>query len=144
MSSPLFFPMVRWWEYDFRYRADLRILIFRGQEQIPARLTDLRRKAGCLICFENLGVGETLRIGSSAPALKDKFLEFKTVSVREPVKARGLYHGVYFVDKDSLSTRNHYLEFENYWQEKRRRSLRNKFRIERQSEISESHSYFKQ
>ncbi|MEX0798983.1 MAG: hypothetical protein WD025_06045, partial [Bacteriovoracaceae bacterium] len=27
MSSPLFFPRVQWWEYDFRYRGDLKSFI---------------------------------------------------------------------------------------------------------------------
>ena len=28
LSSPIYYPMVKWWIYDFRYRNDVKILVY--------------------------------------------------------------------------------------------------------------------
>jgi hypothetical protein len=76
MSSPLYYPQVRWWEYDYRHKNDLIIYIppldlnississlnttsidLQSSSslpvKVPARMTDIRRHAACLLSFEN-------------------------------------------------------------------------------------------
>ena len=53
LSSPIYYPMVKWWIYDFRYRNDVKIFVYqfsdtRKEKKINGRLTDVRRGAGCI------------------------------------------------------------------------------------------------
>lgn len=41
LSSPIYYPRVSWWEYDFRYRDDLKIKVKAHDLDYEARLTDL-------------------------------------------------------------------------------------------------------
>ena len=57
--------MVKWWIYDFRYRNDVKIIVYhfsdiKKETKINGRLTDVRRGAGCITLFENFPVGESL------------------------------------------------------------------------------------
>lgn len=66
LSSPIYYPRVMWWEYDFRYRTDLKVKInINDDEKTESRVTDLRRNAGCIASFEELKVGENIQIESS-------------------------------------------------------------------------------
>lgn len=60
--SPLYYPLIRWWEYDFRYRDDLKISVTIEGKKIPGRLTDLRRGAGCVALFAKHRHGTALTI----------------------------------------------------------------------------------
>ncbi|MBT6326276.1 MAG: PilZ domain-containing protein [Bdellovibrionales bacterium] len=61
LSSPIYYPIVRWWEFDFRYRHDLSIWV-ELKTKMEGRLTDLRRGAGCVLLFERLNSGEIVKI----------------------------------------------------------------------------------
>ncbi|MEI8346791.1 MAG: hypothetical protein WCG27_04950, partial [Pseudomonadota bacterium] len=54
LYSPIHFPRVIWWEYDFRYRHDLKIFINLHDQIFEGRLTDLRRGAGCVVLFQDI------------------------------------------------------------------------------------------
>jgi ribosomal protein S1 len=62
LSSPIYYPRVSWWEYDFRYRDDLKIEVKSFEDVIDARLTDLRRQAGCVAIFEELKIGQEIKV----------------------------------------------------------------------------------
>lgn len=52
MSSPIYYPRVQWWEYDYKFRADLKIKIKIGEDVYDARLTDFRRSEASIEMFE--------------------------------------------------------------------------------------------
>ena len=62
MSSPLFFPRVQWWEYDFRYRGDLKSLIRLDEKIFDARLTDLRRNLACVEAFDYIPLQSEIKL----------------------------------------------------------------------------------
>ncbi|MBT3983093.1 MAG: PilZ domain-containing protein [Bacteriovoracaceae bacterium] len=128
MSSPFFFPRIRWWEYDFRYRGDLKVEVFRVVEDLNlvGRLTDIRRKAGCLVLFEDLDVGE--RIQLKLPFLgKEAVLRVRLMSKRQYSLGRGLTYGVEFI-LDSEKEHRKFLRLMRYWKVRKRAKIRGKFR----------------
>ena len=62
MSSPIFYPRVQWWEYDFRYRGDLKAITEVENQTLESRLTDLRRDAACIELFEILEIGSRIAV----------------------------------------------------------------------------------
>lgn len=93
--SPIYYPRVRWWEYDFRYRGDLSVVIHHKDQVMQGRLTDLRRKAGCVVLFQDIGVDEiiTLKVESLGSEIE---LSGKIVSAREVYWGRGTTYGIKF------------------------------------------------
>lgn len=96
MSSPIYYPRVQWWEYDFRYRGDLKMKIEVDGVEYRARLADLRREAGCVISFTEIPMGESFVIKSY---LEDETIRFlvRVVSNREDIQGRGYRYGVQFL-----------------------------------------------
>jgi len=114
LSSPIYFPMVSWWEYDFRYRDELKVqakyfMPQDGEQEIEGRLTDLRREAGCLVLLEELDVGEVVTILYKNIAIEHEFTA-KIMSHRESLVGRGHTYGVkfYFKNEDAHE------EFKNF------------------------------
>jgi len=127
ISSPLYFPRVHWWEYDFRFRADLRCWADIDGKQFRGRLSDLRRGAACLELFHNVQVGQPLQI--NLEILDQNFTLFAEVrSKREPIIGRSMVYGIKFVHSD-LEQRQRLKLLTNYWNESRKIKIRNKFSI---------------
>lgn len=104
LSSPIYFPMVSWWEYDFRYRDELKIdatyfVGADGEKKVEGRLTDLRREAGCVVLLADINVGELLTLKYQNIAISNEFT-VKIMSKREPLPGRGFTYGVKFYFKD--------------------------------------------
>src|SRR3989339_1031612 len=62
LTSPIYYPRVRWWEYDFRYRYDLKVKVRFSGKEYDGRLTDLRRSAGCVILFDQFDAGHIIEL----------------------------------------------------------------------------------
>ena len=125
ISSPLFFPRVRWWEYDFRYRADLKVTAIEDEEKYKARLTDLRRGAGCIVMFDDIASQEILQLK----------LDWEDDTFEVPVKiysktigtlGRGITYGVKFVAQTDKE-QSDYLSILNIWKDMKKAKLRRKF-----------------
>jgi hypothetical protein len=101
LASPVYFPRVRWWEYDFRFKDDLKIdvitdLASEEKVDVEGRLTDLRRGAGCVVLFDDLKVGQKIIV--KAPGrYRDINLESEIMSKREYLRGRGINYGVKFL-----------------------------------------------
>ncbi len=68
LYGPIYYPLVNWWEYDFRFRSDVKVLVsLPDQAMVEGRLTDLRRKAGCVVLFDEMHVGDTLALRPLMP-----------------------------------------------------------------------------
>lgn len=125
ISSPLYFPRVHWWEYDFRFRADIRCWVEIEGQQHRARLSDLRRGAACLEVFNHLNVGSPVLI--NVEILNQNFTLYGEVrSKRETIVGRAIIYGVKFVNNDLEQSQRLRL-LTNYWKESKKLKIRNKF-----------------
>jgi len=125
LSSPIYYPRVSWWEYDFRYRDDLKISVKSGEKQCDARLTDLRRLAGCVAVFEELRLGEEIIINASV--LNESVnLRAMVMSKRRELFGRPLIYGVQF-KFDSRSNKKRYVQLMRLWKTERLNKQKLKF-----------------
>lgn len=125
ISSPLYYPMVQWWEYDFRFRPDIRVTVHDSEgKEHPARLTDLRRGAGCVVMFHPIHIGGTFSIHTEV--LSQKFgLKAEVISRKEPILGRAFTYGVRFNVED-LEQRQRLKLITNYWNESKKLKKRSK------------------
>ena len=125
VSSPLYFPRVHWWEYDFRFRADIRCWVEIEGQQHLGRLSDLRRGAACLEFFQHTTVGQPVQI--HLEVLNQTFtLNAEVRSKREPIIGRSIIYGIKFVNFD-LEQKQRLKLLTNYWRESKKIKIRNKF-----------------
>lgn len=125
LSSPLYYPQISWWEYDFRYRDDLKITVKLGENEMLARLTDLRRHAGCVAMFEEIKLGEEILFNA---ALDDENIVLRCIvmSKRRDVIGRPLIYGVQF-KFDSKSNKKRYINLERLWKKQKNNKRKMKF-----------------
>lgn len=93
MFTPVYYPIVSWWEYDFRFRDEVKAKIIKGEKTVEARLSDVRRKAACLQSFDNFDVGELLKL--DLPHMRS--FEVEVMSKRRPSLGRPTVYGVRFI-----------------------------------------------
>lgn len=113
LLSPIYYPRVSWWEYDFRYRDDLKVKLNLEEVKSEARLTDLRRGAGCLSSFVDIEVGKTVTVLATNGVKEFSFL-VEVMSRRQYSLGRPASHGVRFVFNDEY-LEGDYDEFYSYW-----------------------------
>lgn len=133
LSSPIYYPQVSWWEYDFRYRDDVRVFVTLKSEELflneqEARLTDLRRGAGCVSLFEELTIGDVIEIKVD-PELFNVSLSAQIMSKRLYSVGRPWKYGVRF--NINKSENDDYKKLCRYWSSKRRHKLNKKFQHEK-------------
>ncbi|HLW56148.1 MAG TPA: PilZ domain-containing protein [Bacteriovoracaceae bacterium] len=127
ISSPLYYPRFHWWEYDFRYRTDLKCMVDAEGIHSVGRISDLRRGAACLELFKAMPVGQRVQI--SLEILNQSYTLFAEVrSKREPIIGRAAVYGVKFINND-LEQKQRLKFLTNYWNESKRIKLRNKFAL---------------
>lgn len=125
ISSPLYYPRFHWWEYDFRFRADIRCWIEVDGKQFRGRLSDMRRGAACLELFHSMPVGHPILI--SVEILNQNFiLSGEVRSKREPIIGRSIVYGVKFVNQD-IEQKQRLKFLTHYWNETKKIKIRNKF-----------------
>ena len=125
ISSPLYYPRVHWWEYDFRFRADIRCSAEIDGHQYKGRLSDLRRGAACLELFNHAYVGQPIQI--NLEILNQNFTLFAEIrSKREPIIGRSIIYGIKFLNND-LEQKQRLRLLTNYWHESKKIKIRNKF-----------------
>lgn len=130
LSSPIYYPRFNWWEYDFRYRDDLKILVkalSHNDFELKARLTDLRRYAGCVALFEELKPGEEILISVDVNGEAVK-LRGIVISRRRELLGRPYIYGIKF-KFDSRTNKKRYTQLKKIWNKekasKKRLKLRN-------------------
>ena len=124
ISSPIYYPWFNWWEYDFRYRNDLVAYVTFNEKKQEARVTDIRRNAGCITLFEKLPVGSSIVVSmhENQNAIS---LEGKIISVRETTLGRGYSYGVSFSWENEL-TKEYYSKMKSSWNKGRLQSKRDR------------------
>jgi hypothetical protein len=126
MSSPVYYPRVPWWEYDFRYRVDLKINVYLEDQKFDGRLTDLRRSAGCIVMFKEMKLGSEVTID---PKIEETDFTLKCVltSLSEQIPGRGFSYGVKFIFKDSEAKAN-FSSFMELWNKRNKVKIQEKFK----------------
>ena len=118
LFSPIYYPLVRWWEYDFRFRDDLKIKVLVEKEDLEGRLTDLRRGAGCVALFCNYNHGMRLTIKLEDFSGMDS-IKAEIVSRRQYSLGRPHTYGVRFL-LDSPKAKRNYYNLVKYWKSRKR------------------------
>lgn len=125
MSSPLYYPRVQWWEYDFRYRGDLKGTVKRAGEEFDARMVDLRREAMSVLAFDSISLNQEIVVaipyGNSLYELKGK-----VKTIREDVAGRPISYGLELILKDDKSKKS-YHELFKLWNMHKKVNIRRKF-----------------
>lgn len=125
LSSPIYYPRVSWWEYDFRYRDDLKIIVKDHDVEYAARLTDLRRFAGCVALFEELKLGDEIIINAKVDDVSAS-LRGQVMSKRRDLIGRPLIYGVRF-KFDSRSNKKRYTQLLRLWKKEKHSKRKLKF-----------------
>ncbi len=124
-SSPVYYPKVSWWEFDYRYRADIPAVIKKDEKQFSSRLTDIRRKGGSIASFENFELGEILNISFIID--KEEFsLLAVTGSKSQTIIGRPYSYGLKFNVK-SKEEKQQYKKLYKLWLSQENLSLNKKF-----------------
>jgi hypothetical protein len=125
-SSPMYYPRVRWWEYDFRYRGELKVNLMDVSNELIAegRLTDLRRKAGCLQCFKELKLGGKYQLEITGNTFS--LFSLTVLTKREPNPGRGIMYGVKFNLEDKAK-RSDYNKLAKLWRQTSLAKIQKKF-----------------
>ena len=90
--TPIYYSIVSWWEYDFRYRDDDKVKVITDGEKLEARLTDLRKGAGCVVLFKEVKVGDFFHVELS----EERVFKVEVMSKRYYSLGRPLSYGVRF------------------------------------------------
>jgi hypothetical protein len=125
LSSPIYFPQVSWWEYDFRFRDDVKITVKSKEESYEARLNDLRREAGCIVLFEDLNIGDVVKVyvdgSENIGVLNAEVMSKRLYSVGRPYN-----YGVKFIFYE-IEEKDSYNRLMRYWKTERRSKLKLKY-----------------
>jgi hypothetical protein len=85
LHNPIYYPIVSWWEYDFRYRHDLKVSVStENHESLWGRLNDLRRESAGLQLFEDLPIGTVLDVEYEDKKFKGEIMSKRRYSVGRP------------------------------------------------------------
>ena len=126
LSSPIYYPRVSWWEYDFRYRDDLKITVIKkGDLTLDARLTDLRRLAGCVALFDDLKLGEEIIVNAKLEE-ESVTLRGQVMSKRRELIGRPLIYGIQF-KFDSRRNKKRYRMLKKMWKSEKNTKRKSKF-----------------
>ena len=118
LLSPIYYPLVRWWEYDFRFRDDLKIKVIVDDKQLEGRLTDLRWGAGCVVLFSKCEKGVSISVKLDEFPEMD-VIKAELVSRRQYSLGRPYTYGVRFVLSSPINRRNYYTLMK-YWKSRKR------------------------
>lgn len=125
MSSPLFYPRVQWWEYDFRYRGDLKVQVKYEGKSFEARLIDLRRSEASIEVFEDMELDKKCSIELEFE--DDNYAVIAQIKTKKQIiPGRPLRYGV----KISFSTpeqKKKFTHLEKLWNEQKKVKERRKF-----------------
>ena len=108
--TPIYYPIVSWWEYDFRYRHEVKVNVIVDGERTEGRLTDLRLGAACISLFKEVKVGEYLQVEID----DEKKFKVEVMSKRYYSLGRPLSYGVKF-ELATTEEKNNYKSYTKRW-----------------------------
>ncbi len=99
LNSPIYYPIISWWEYDFRYKHDLKVSVICNKKSIPGILVDIRRNCACLRSFDNLLLGEKISIKLTEEFFSG-FITGNIITRRQTSIGRPINYGIVFNPED--------------------------------------------
>jgi hypothetical protein len=130
LFSPIFYPIFNWWEYDFRYRDDLKVDVEDEEKNVTeGRLTDLRKEAGCISSFQNFKTGNVLHI-KTRDNQKEQHFKVEVMSRRPYSLGRPVNYGVKFLLQNQ-EEKNTFSRFTKFW--KSERTAKKKLKLEQET-----------
>ena len=126
LSSPIYYPRVSWWEYDYRYRNELKTWVTSKTMSADGRLGDLRRGAGCLSSFQKYKTGEKLQL--KVDTIDQKIFEVEIVSKRQYSLGRPVNYGIRFIFKNDQEE-NDYFKFCTNWKDDKNLKKKQRFKV---------------
>lgn len=125
MSSPLYFPRIQWWEYDFRYRGDLKASAVINEEAQEVRVADLRRECISFLSFKSLKLGQEVKL--EIPFGSKLFTMNGLIKTsREDIPGRPIRYGIKLVINNDSEKKN-VSEFKKIWAMNKKAIIRRKF-----------------
>jgi hypothetical protein len=125
MSSPLYYPRIQWWEYDFRYRGELKGSLTSGDKNFDIRLADLRRDTLSILGFDQLKLRSEVSI--DIPYGSDVYQIHGVVkTIREVIPGRPIRYGI-SLQIDSEADRKHQKNLMKMWSLHKKAAVRRKF-----------------
>jgi hypothetical protein len=126
LSSPLYYPRIQWWEYDFRYRGDLKGVFRLKGEAHKIRLIDLRRMASSFEAFEKIDLGEHVLLEVK---LNENIYEIPGIvkTIHQDIPGRQFRYGI-IIEGSRSYFKNNYLKLQLDWQYSKKVKKRHKFK----------------
>lgn len=127
LNNPIYYPIVSWWEYDFRYRNDIVTKVKYGESDYEeGRLIDLRKYAGGLSYFKDLKIGDEVIL---APEYNELDMNFKAtiISKRQHSLGRPYTYGIKF-HFGNEEEQKAFVRFQKFWQFERKHKQNAKFK----------------
>lgn len=125
MSSPLYFPRIQWWEYDFRYRGELKAIARYEQEEVEIRVADLRRHCISFLGFEKIQLGE--KVSVEIPFGQNIYkVVGRLKTMREDIPGRPIRYGL-LLQFENESDRKIHQELKKIWRLHKKANIRRKF-----------------
>lgn len=125
LSSPLYYPRVQWWEYDFRYRGDLKAELTFDEKTINGRLMDFRRMAASIDSFEFIELGKKLEVKVQFGE-KNYQITGEIKTRREMIPGRPVRYGIAF-NSQTEKEKSVYKELARVWNLNKKVNIRRKF-----------------
>lgn len=125
MSSPLFYPRVQWWEWDFRYRGDLKTIVKIGEKSFEGRVTDLRRGSGSIEAFDYIALDSVVTLEVTVDE-KVYIVDAIVKTTKQVTPGRPIRYGMKFELSDD-AVKETYTKIIKVWNESKKAKLRNKF-----------------
>lgn len=127
LRTPLFYPVVSWWEYDFRYRNDIKAQVKVDDTEEEGRIVDLRGEAGGLAFFEDLPIGKKVFVSPIYNEMNQTF-KVEVITKRKRSIGRPFIYGVRFIF-DNDDDKNAFYKFFKFWQFERRLKQKTKILV---------------
>lgn len=130
MSSPLYYPRIQWWEYDFRFSGELKANAKVGELSFEARLADLRRNAFSILSFEQIPIDEAIEVEISYGE-KMYSISGTIKTSRELIPGRPIQYGV-ILDERTEAQKGAISDLKKIWKLHNTANLRRKFAAQKE------------
>ena len=102
MIRPIYYPRPNWWEYDFRYKSDLKARVTSREKHYPIRISDVRMGEVSIYSFHSLESGEKILVDKIDGMDEDFTLGFDVVTVRSNIVGRPDIVGLKLSDEQDI------------------------------------------
>ena len=88
MMRPIYYPMPNWWEYDFRYRADIKGKVAVKKKSYNVRISDVRMDKASIQSFYEFEAGDHIVLTEVDEIDRPFGIAFDVATVRKNIVGR--------------------------------------------------------